>query len=317
MKNFILSMIGGVIGAFIIITVSIAVVPGNKTVETIITNSEDSNAVEVYNQTIDGVITVLNYQSQQTLQQFLNGESGQLVETGIGSGFIYKKENGYYYALTNNHVISGSENIKILSNKDDINDELPSAEVVGFDDVYDVAVIRFKTNKDLKVLEIGDSDSLNTGETVYAIGSPYGTDFAGSISAGILSAPVRKFEKFSHSYEYLQTDTAINPGNSGGPLLNSNGQVIGINSMKIADTQSDNMGFAIPINMAIDIANSLERGEIPSQNDSFLDNYEIKRKDDIDDNNNDDNQDQSTDNSNAEDEEAVTVGDLFRDFLNS
>ncbi len=303
MKNFFISLIGGIIGAMIILGVTVAINPSSGTVETIVTNSDNSNATEVYNHSVNGVVTVLNYQSQQTLQQFLNGESGSLVESGIGSGFIYKKENGYYYALTNNHVIADSANIQILANGQSVDDDLAEAEVVGADDVYDVAVIRFKSNLDLTVLDMGDSDNVQTGESVYAIGSPYGTDFAGSISSGILSAPVRKFEQYSHSYQYLQTDTAINPGNSGGPLLNSNGEVIGINSMKIADTEADNMGFAIPINMALDIAESLENGEIPSDSDSFLDNYEIKRKPGSGDSE-----------SNSEDE-TITAGDLLEDFL--
>lgn len=308
MKNFIISVLGGLIGALIVFSITVAITSNDAAVETIVTNSENNNATEVYSQAVNGVVTVLNYQSQQTLQQFLNGESGNLVESGIGSGFIYKKENGYYYALTNNHVIANSENIKILANEQDIEDDLAEAEVVGSDDVYDVAVIRFKSNLDLTILNMGDSDKVQTGESVYAIGSPYGTDFAGSISSGILSAPVRKFEQYSHSYEYLQTDTAINPGNSGGPLLNSNGEVIGINSMKIADTESDNMGFAIPINMALDIAESLEAGEIPSDNDSFLDNYEIRRKDKPGDSSEDSSESQ-------DDSDETTVGDLVREFL--
>lgn len=303
MRNFLFSLLGGLIGALIIISAAVVIIPESGTVETIVTNSDSSNATEVYNQAVGGVVTVLNYQSQQTLQQFLNGESGSLVETGIGSGFIYKKENGYYYALTNNHVIADSENIRILANGESVDDDLAEAEVVGSDEVYDVAVIRFKSDKDLTVLTMGDSDQLETGENVYAIGSPYGTDFAGSISSGILSAPVRKFKQYSHSYQYLQTDTAINPGNSGGPLLNSNGEVIGINSMKIADTEADNMGFAIPINMAMDIAESLENGEIPSDSDSFLNDYEIKRKDD------------ETTSEDESQEEGVSAGDVLKQFL--
>lgn len=303
MKNFFVSLLGGIIGALIILGISVAITPGDSTVETVISNPTESNATDVYNQAINGVITVLNYQSQQTLQQFLNGESGSLVETGIGSGFIYKKESGYYYALTNNHVIANSESIKILTSNQSVDDDLADAEVVGTDDVYDVAVIRFKSDQDLTVLNMGDSDKVQTGEDVYAIGSPYGTDFAGSISSGILSAPVRKFEQYSHSYEYLQTDTAINPGNSGGPLLNSSGEVIGINSMKIADTESDNMGFAIPINMALDIAESLENGEVPSDSDTFLNDYEITRKDD------------TTTSEDESQDDPVRVGDLLKDFL--
>lgn len=303
MKNFFTSLLGGIIGAMIVIGIVVAVTPNDGTAETIVTNSDSSNATEVYNKAVNGVVTVLNYQSQQTLQQFLNGERGGLVEAGIGSGFIYKKQGGYYYALTNNHVIADSENLKILTNGESVDDKLANAEIVGSDEVYDVAVIRFKSNKDLTVLDAGDSDALETGEEVYAIGSPYGTDFAGSISSGIISAPVRKFKKYSHSYEYLQTDTAINPGNSGGPLLDSSGKVIGMNSMKIADTESDNMGFAIPINMALDIATSLEKGEVPSDSDSFLNDYEIRRKDD-------------TGSEASDGDSSVSVGDLLNDFLN-
>ncbi len=275
MKNVILGLFGGAIGALLIIAIAIFAIPGETPVQTVITNTDNTNASEVYESSIDGVITVLNYQSQQTLQQFINGESGSLVEAGIGSGFIYKEEKGYYYALTNNHVIEGSDDIRILTHEQDVDDELDTAELVGADTVYDVAVIRFQSDQDLQVLPLGDSDSLAIGEPVYAIGSPYGTDFAGSISSGILSAPIRKFDKLSHSYQYLQTDSAINPGNSGGPLLNADGKVIGMNSMKIADTEADNMGFAIPINMVKDIADELEQGNVPSDSDSFLGKYKI------------------------------------------
>lgn len=307
MKNFFISLLGGLVGALIIVGGFMVVNPSENQSNTVITTSDNSNATEVYNHAVNGVITILNYQSQQTLQQFLNGDRGGLVESGIGSGFVYKKEGGYYYALTNNHVVAGNENLKILTSDQNINDTLSDAEVIGSDEVYDVAIIRFKTNKNITVLDMGDSDKLQTGENTYAIGSPYGTDFASSISSGILSAPVRKFKQSSHSYEYLQTDTAINPGNSGGPLLNSNGQVIGMNSMKIADTEADNMGFAIPINMALDIANSLEHGEVPSDSDTFLDDYEIRRKDDK----STPNQDES------QQSEEVTLGQLLRDFLQS
>ncbi len=280
MKNAISALIGGIIGALIALVIVLSIIPAEEQTQTIITNSEQANASAVYDQTVNGVVTVLNYQSQQTLQQYLNGESGDLVEAGIGSGFIYKKESGYYYALTNNHVIDGNDNLKILTHDQSAKDDLADAEVIGSDTVYDIAVIRFKSDQDLTVLQMGDSDDITVGEAVYAIGSPYGTDFAGSISSGIISAPIRKFERLAHSYEYIQTDAAINPGNSGGPLINSSGEVIGVDSMKIADTEADNMGFAIPINTALDIADQLENGEVPSDSDTLLKNYTITRKDD-------------------------------------
>lgn len=304
MKKFLLSFLGGVVGALVVISVFTITSFNPTQTQTIVTNSNSSNATEVYNNSINGVVTVLNYQSQQTLQQFLQGESASLVNTGIGSGFIYKKEGGYYYALTNNHVISDSESIKILTSNESINDKLSDATLVGTDKIYDVAIIKFKSKDNLSVLSLGDSDKLETGQNVYAIGSPYGTDFTGSISSGILSAPIRKFEKNLHSYQYIQTDAPINPGNSGGPLLDETGKVIGMNSMKIADTEADNMGFAIPINMVIDIANSLEDGKIPSDEDTILNDYEIRRKDDDSDSSSSDNSD-----------DKVTANQLLNDLL--
>ncbi|WOO87726.1 trypsin-like peptidase domain-containing protein [Mollicutes bacterium LVI A0039] len=311
MKNFFISLLGGLLGGLIIFSISAAYTTetDNNSNSNIVTSkiSNDNYATSVYNQSIDGVVTVLNYQSQQTIQQFLNGERGSLVESGIGSGFIYKEEDGFFYALTNTHVIDGSEKLKVIANGQSIDDELADAYVVGYDEVYDVAVIKFKSDLDLKVLEMGDSDQIQTGESVYAIGSPYGSDFAGTISAGILSAPIRKFEQNDYTYQYLQTDTAINPGNSGGPLLNSDAQVIGINSMKIADSQSDNMGFAIPINVALDIAATLE-AESPLNDNYILDNYEIKRKDDANTEQGSEQQDEAT-------QDEVTLGDIFREFF--
>ncbi len=234
----------------------------------------ENNANQVYNDSVGGVISIINYQEQESIQKFLTGEES-LTETAVGSGFVYKQdEEGYYYALTNNHVIEGSDDIRILlSSEASTDDNLIQAEVLGSDPVYDVAVVKFKTDKDVKVLPLGDSDEIQTGEVVYAIGSPYGIDFSGSITAGIISAPLRSFDRLGYSYSYIQTDAAINPGNSGGPLLNEDGEVVGMNTLKIADGETDNMGFAIPINMVKDIAEELEKGNIPSQSEGFAEEY--------------------------------------------
>lgn len=282
MKNFFISLVGGLLGGLIILAITLTFAQGEfgGGQEQIITT--ETAATEVYNETIDGVVTVLNYQSQQTLAEYLRGESGSLVESGIGSGFIYKEEDGYYYALTNEHVVSESEDVKVIANGQSVDDKLAGAEIVGVDAVYDVAVIKFKSDLDLTVLDMGDSDLIKTGEDVFAIGSPYGTDFAGSISSGILAAPIRKFDQSNYTYNYIQTDAAINPGNSGGPLINSNSEVVEMNSMKIADGQSDNMGFAIPINIALGIAMALEDGVVPSKNSSSIENYTLHPSEDQD-----------------------------------
>ncbi|MFV0247080.1 MAG: S1C family serine protease [Mycoplasmatales bacterium] len=264
-KSFLSGILGFLIAFALIIVVyfGINAFNGDSTVlpSSNNTNTSTLNANSIYENNVNGVVTVINYQKTQTLENLLNGTEATLKESGSGSGFIYKKEKGYYYALTNQHVIDNGDDIRVLlPNSEMTKENLVSTEVLGSDSTYDVAVIRFKTNKDLTVLKtISNDDDIVVGDTVYALGSPYGTDFQGSITEGIVSAPLRTFDSGGNTYTYVQTDTAINPGNSGGPLINSSGEVIGINAMKIADTTSDNMGFAIPINEALKVANFLEK----------------------------------------------------------
>lgn len=166
----------------------------------------------------------------------------QGVQQGVGTGMIINKDG---YVLTNYHVVEGAQQVKVvLSNNKTVN-----AKVVNYDANYDVAVVKITDKVDIPaVVELGDSDNLQIGESVVAIGNPLGTDFFGSVTTGIVSALNRKIDGDTNKSSYIQTDAAINSGNSGGPLINSSGQVIGINTAKIKQSGVEGLGFAIPIN---------------------------------------------------------------------
>lgn len=172
------------------------------------------------------------------------------TNTGTGSGFIITEDG---YIVTNAHVVEGASKITVFL--DDVSGEYP-ATIVGSDSVSDIAVIKINANN-LPYVELGDSDNLVVGETVVAIGNPYGLELAGTVTSGIVSSANRTITNNEREVSVIQTDAAINPGNSGGPLINTKGQVIGINTMKISSTDSESLGFAIPISDAVDIINSL------------------------------------------------------------
>lgn len=178
-----------------------------------------------------------------------------------GTGFYYKKDNKYGYLITNHHVIDGATSIKIVDNDGQEYD----AKLLGSDEVSDVAVLSTDVKNVKQVVEIGDSTKLELGDTLFTVGSPLGSNYKGSVTKGILSGKDRTVEvslsSGSYVMEVLQTDAAINPGNSGGPLLNINGEVIGITSSKLADEQIEGMGFAIRIELAMSEVDRLEKGE--------------------------------------------------------
>lgn len=165
----------------------------------------------------------------------------RVPQKGAGSGFIVDKEG---YVLTNEHVVSGAEEIKVtLADKREF-----KGKVIGSDVTTDMAIIKIEA-KDLPVAELGDSDALRVGEIVIAIGNPYSLDK--TVTMGVVSAKGRNISAGTEAHEYsnlIQTDAAINPGNSGGPLLNTKGEVIGINTAIIPYAQG--IGFAIPVNVA-------------------------------------------------------------------
>lgn len=175
---------------------------------------------------------------------------GQVYEgQGTGSGIIIDNQG---HIVTNNHVVEGAKDIEVIL-KDGTT---LKASLVGTDPSSDLAVIKVD-GKNLQYAELGDSSQLEVGELAVAIGSPMGTDYAGSVTAGIISGLNRKVNLGDKTMTLIQTDAAINPGNSGGALVNSAGQVIGINSLKLAESNVEGMGFAIPINEAKPIVEEL------------------------------------------------------------
>ncbi len=189
-------------------------------------------------------------------------QRGQLYATG--TGFIYKHEGSKYYLLTNYHVIQSGTSVGVVFT--DGSEEKVTIE--GGDKYADLAVLSLTSNKDYQVSEIGSSVDMRVGDTVFAIGAPLDYSvYSWSVTRGILSGKDREVEVSTNGYQsdwimqVLQTDAAINNGNSGGPLCNSNGQVIGINNMKLASTGIEGMGFAIPIEEATTYADALIKGE--------------------------------------------------------
>lgn len=189
---------------------------------------------------------------------------GRLQTYSEGSGVIYMKSNNKGYIVTNNHVVSGSDKVQVmLSNGKTVN-----ARIVGTDATTDLAVLAIDGQYVTQTAEFGDSKSLQAGQTVIAVGSPLGSEYASTVTQGIISAPARSITSSSANQQtVIQTDAAINPGNSGGALVNSAGQVIGINSMKLSQssdgTSVEGMGFAIPSNEVVNIVNQLvKKGKI-------------------------------------------------------
>jgi serine protease Do len=187
-------------------------------------------------------------------------------EAGTGSGVVYKKAGNSAFIVTNYHVISGASQVEIsLSDGTRI-----PAEILGSDELNDLAVLRVDGKLIKQVAEFGDSSNVKPGEPVIAIGNPLGLQFSGSVTQWIISGTERAIPIDSNgdgqvdwNAEVLQTDAAINPGNSGGALLNIEGQVIGINSMKIAQSAVEGIGLSIPTNLAIPIIEDLEAyGEV-------------------------------------------------------
>lgn len=178
-------------------------------------------------------------------------------QEGLGSGVIFSEEG---YVLTNYHVIKNSTQVKVIFSTG----QEVEAKVVNYDEAADLAVV--KITEDVKlpgVAELGNSDNLKAGEQVIAIGNPLGKEYLGSVTTGIISAVSRDVKSEDGTVmNLIQTDTAINSGNSGGPLINSQGQVIGINTAKIQATGVEGIGFAIPINDAIEKLDMLVKQKI-------------------------------------------------------
>ncbi|MBP3039411.1 trypsin-like peptidase domain-containing protein [Bacillaceae bacterium Marseille-Q3522] len=205
------------------------------------------------------IVGVENVQQQS---QFGYNQS-QMVETGSGSGVIFKKEGDSAFIVTNNHVVEGAKEINISL----YNGEKTTARLVGADALTDLAVLEIDAKYVDTVVQFGDSSTLRPGDQVWAIGNPLGLDLSRTVTQGIVSAVDRSIPVSTSAGEWelnvIQTDAAINPGNSGGALINASGQVVGINSMKIAQSGVEGLGFAIPANDLIPIVNQIiETGKV-------------------------------------------------------
>ncbi|ANB58316.1 PDZ domain protein [Anoxybacillus sp. B7M1] len=229
--------------------------PGHyPTVQKNVSVNVTSQVTKAIDKASDAVVGVVNIQEASFWS-----EGG---EAGTGSGVIYKKADGKAFVVTNNHVVEGASQLEV-SLKDGT--RVP-AKLLGTDALTDLAVLEINAQKVGNVAEFGNSDAVTLGEPVIAIGNPLGLQFAGSVTEGIISGKNRTIEVDldqdglpDWNAEVLQTDAAINPGNSGGALVNIEGQVIGINSMKIAQEEVEGIGFAIPINFARPIIADLEQ----------------------------------------------------------
>ncbi|AKM17705.1 Serine protease Do-like HtrA [[Flavobacterium] thermophilum] len=205
------------------------------------TGNVNTNMIAAINKVADAVVGVVNIQKQV---DFFS-EQAQDTEAGTGSGVIFKKEGNAAYIVTNNHVIEGANKVEVALP----NGKKVKADIVGADALTDLAVLKIPVEGVTKVASFGDSSKVKIGEPVAAIGNPLGLDLSRTVTEGIVSGkrtmPVST-SAGDWEIDVIQTDAAINPGNSGGALINSAGQVIGINSMKIAETGVEGLGFAIP-----------------------------------------------------------------------
>ena len=213
------------------------------------TKNEALSATEAYNKVAPAAVVV----STKSVTQ------GYFMQTqeveGIGSGFIINEEG---YILTNYHVVKGAQEISVTLS----NDVTTTAQIVNYDENQDVAMIKI-TDESVKIpatVELGDSDSLQPGEEVIAIGTPLSTELSSTVTKGIISATSRSVAVESGvTMNLIQTDAAINAGNSGGPLVNTKGEVVGINSSKISGEAVEGIGFSIPINDIKDKIESLSK----------------------------------------------------------
>ncbi|KPJ22335.1 S1C family serine protease [Streptococcus phocae subsp. phocae] len=249
------------------------------TVTSKMTFDNTTNTTKAVKAIQNAVVSVINYQKNPASAitnpySKLFGDSDtasekekELAVYSEGSGVIYKKSGNSAYLVTNNHVINGAERIEILM----ADGSKVVGELVGSDTYSDLAVVKISSDKIKTVAEFADSTKINVGEVAIAIGSPLGTEYANSVTEGIVSSlsrtvTLKNEEGETVSTNAIQTDAAINPGNSGGPLINIEGQIIGINSSKISSTPTganssgavEGIGFAIPSSDVIKIINQLE-----------------------------------------------------------
>ena len=245
------------------------------TLQTTKTSSSPTDVTEVVENVMPSVVSV--YSSYTQSAQTIFGQTYSQEATSAGTGFIISQDDdtGELLIATNNHVVENADSLEVQF----IDESTAEAKIKGTDSGNDIAVIAVQlsdldedTLDEIKVATIGDSDSLKIGEPVVAIGNALG--YGQSVTTGVVSALERELEVEGDTSTFIQTDAAINPGNSGGPLVDLNGNVIGINSNKIGGDTVDSMGFAIPISRAVPIIENLmnqkTKTEVSEENRGYL-----------------------------------------------
>lgn len=209
----------------------------------------------------DGSLSASVEKVYDAVMMVRNYKDNQIQSTG--SAFVYKMDNEYGYVLTNHHVVDGATKIGLIRS----DDKEIEATVLGSDEYLDLAVLRIDKEDVIDTAVIATSEDSKIGDTVFTIGSPLGYEYRGTVTDGILSGKDRMVtvsiggNTNDYVMKVLQTNAAVNPGNSGGPLLNAKGEVIGIISLKLVQTEVENMGFAIPIEYAMSHIENLEKGQ--------------------------------------------------------
>ena len=264
-----ISFFSGVLGTFTTLQLSQKQNSGTTTTTTVSKTAvkNENSTTQAVDKVKDAVVSVITYSSNSQNSLITSDETDTDTNAeqvfSEGSGVIYKKEGDTAYIVTNTHVINGAKKVDIrLADGTKV-----PGDIVGSDTYSDIAVVKITADKVTTVAEFGDSNQLTVGETAIAIGSPLGSEYANTVTQGIVSSLNRNVSLKSEdgqaiSTNAIQTDTAINPGNSGGPLINIQGQVIGITSSKIASnggTSVEGLGFAIPANDVINIIKQLEK----------------------------------------------------------
>ena len=246
--SIIISFFIGIIGTVLVIKYT----PTNEKIintqtDKTVSITEENTIKESINKIYDAVVLVETYKNN----------------TGIstGTGFVYKKDETNGYIITNHHVINGGNKFTVtLTNGNEV-----EAKLLGSDEYSDIAILSIPQDAVIQIATLGESKKSEIGDTVFAVGSPLGKEYMGTVTKGILSGKERTITvestTFSQMIEVLQTDAAINPGNSGGPLVNINGEVIGVTSMKLVQNEVEGMGFAIPIEIVNTLIDKLEQGE--------------------------------------------------------
>lgn len=214
-------------------------------------NSDNSASVKTVNVDVKSDLTKVIETAKESTVGVAVYKHSQL--SGSGSGVIYSTNGKTVYVVTNHHVIDGAQSIEVIFS----NGKSVKAELVGSDQYGDIAVLKMTVSFNVTAFKTGDSELLDSGETVVAIGSPLGIEYAGTVTQGIVSANNRTISvdlnsdgKEDWEMSVIQTDAAINPGNSGGALINAAGELVGITSMKYSSEEVEGMGFALPINEA-------------------------------------------------------------------